>query len=335
MFSFPFCSLVDTLMMAIDSCSDVNGTADDPNVEIKNVPLLQFALLVASSLVNVPVEFAPLLLRSDKQRAGLSLHNLFSQQIYHQGHEGVKGLAPHMMLMATIAKSDADVRRIWLKLFFPHRNIDTEDAPPNVNAPGQDVKCVGNEVVKLMTHFDMGVKYWSNELLFQMCDENPDRFVKLTGFGNAAGLLVMRNMFGMGRHLNEDTAAQMREAKPAAEAPSQPKKPAAQQSKPTAPAAGQSSSKSAEDLEDEEMERLAKKLMMMEEKGMVKIIRKGDKEGEELLRQHQAKQAAAAATAAAQSSSSSKKDTERKPETDDEDEEDKDMHRPNVTPSER
>jgi hypothetical protein len=323
-----FRRLVNTLMSILDINSEINGVAENPDVPIKNNQLLQFALIVASSLVNVPVDFCPLLLRSDKAKAAKSLCDLFSQQIYQMTHEGPKGLAPQMMLLATVAKSDYDVRRHFLKIMFPHRNIDAEEVAPGVHAPGKEQKCIGNYVMELMTHFDLGVKYWSNELLFQMCDENPDRFVKLTGFGNAAGLLVMRNMFGMGKHLNEDTATQMRENnKPEKATPT----PSATASAAKSASGPGKSPKIQEETEDEEMERLAEKLMMMEQKGMVKIIRKGDKEGEEFLRQHQAKQAAAAAQASASSSSGSSSSEKKQ----DKKEDDKDDHRPDVTPSDR
>lgn len=43
--------------------------------------------------------------------------------------------------------------------------------------------------------------------------------MRLTGFGNAAGLLAMRNLFGMGKHLDGDTATQMRQAEQPAGVP--------------------------------------------------------------------------------------------------------------------
>src|SRR4051794_33973260 len=37
-----------------------------------------------------------------------------------------------------------------------------------------------------------------------------DKFVALTGFGNAAGLLAMRGLFGMSQHTEEDTAQKVK-----------------------------------------------------------------------------------------------------------------------------
>jgi hypothetical protein len=173
-----------------------------------------------------------------------------------------------------------------------------------------------------MTAIDMALKYWANEMLFQLCDEDAERFVKLTGFGNASGLLVMRNLFGMGQYLTTDSATEIRAARKAAaeEEPAEEEaaeaavaeKEEATQSAAPAPAVTTASVNKpglttfskvrVEDLEDsddeeteeDEQERKqaewAKKLLEMEKKGLVKLVRKGDKEGEEMLLQAQEQQ---------------------------------------------
>uniref|UniRef100_A0A4W6E1G2 Synembryn n=1 Tax=Lates calcarifer TaxID=8187 RepID=A0A4W6E1G2_LATCA len=45
-----------------------------------------------------------------------------------------------------------------------------------------------------MTHVDTDVKHCAAELLFVLCKENVSRFVKYTGYGNAAGLLAARGL---------------------------------------------------------------------------------------------------------------------------------------------
>jgi hypothetical protein len=59
-----------------------------------------------------------------------------------------------------------------------------------------------------MTATNIGLKFYANELLFQICEENAERLVRLTGFGNAAGLLAMRNLFGMGAYLGHQDVPQ-------------------------------------------------------------------------------------------------------------------------------
>ncbi|XP_075998347.1 chaperone Ric-8A [Genypterus blacodes] len=51
-----------------------------------------------------------------------------------------------------------------------------------------------NKLVRLMTHIDTDVKHCAAEFLFVLCKESVSRFVKYTGYGNAAGLLAARGL---------------------------------------------------------------------------------------------------------------------------------------------
>ncbi|XP_076608407.1 chaperone Ric-8A [Chaetodon auriga] len=59
--------------------------------------------------------------------------------------------------------------------------------------PEQDTSLRG-QLVCLMTHVDTDVKHCAAELLFVLCKENVSRFVKYTGYGNAAGLLAAKGL---------------------------------------------------------------------------------------------------------------------------------------------
>ncbi|KAK5623441.1 hypothetical protein CRENBAI_014225 [Crenichthys baileyi] len=59
--------------------------------------------------------------------------------------------------------------------------------------PEQDSTLRG-QLVRLMTHVDTDVKDCAAELLFVLCKENVSRYVKYTGYGNAAGLLAARGL---------------------------------------------------------------------------------------------------------------------------------------------
>ncbi|KPP68517.1 synembryn-A-like [Scleropages formosus] len=62
---------------------------------------------------------------------------------------------------------------------------------------------VKSRLVRLMTHVDTDVKDCAAELLFVLCKENVSRFVKYTGYGNAAGLLAARGLLrGRGKGSN-------------------------------------------------------------------------------------------------------------------------------------
>jgi hypothetical protein len=116
-------------------------------------------------------------------------------------------------------------------------------------------------------------------------ESTADLFVRLTGFGNAAGLLVNRGLFGMGNlaQASSTTRADIE----AMTGKSMARAPGSSSSSSGAPGAGTSSAASSRgptitemaDTEDEEEEK-ARQLMMkledMERRGLVKLVRKGD-----------------------------------------------------------
>nr|XP_023838948.1 synembryn-A [Salvelinus alpinus] len=51
-----------------------------------------------------------------------------------------------------------------------------------------------NKLVRLMTNIDTDVKNCAAEFLFVLCKESVSRFIKYTGYGNAAGLLAARGL---------------------------------------------------------------------------------------------------------------------------------------------
>lgn len=53
-----------------------------------------------------------------------------------------------------------------------------------------------NRLIRLMTHLDTDLKHCAADLIFVLCKENVRRFVKYTGYGNAAGLLATRGLLG-------------------------------------------------------------------------------------------------------------------------------------------
>ncbi|XP_012718524.2 synembryn-A [Fundulus heteroclitus] len=55
---------------------------------------------------------------------------------------------------------------------------------------------IKSRLVRLMTHLDTDLKHCAADLLFVLCKENVRRFVKYTGYGNAAGLLATRGLLG-------------------------------------------------------------------------------------------------------------------------------------------
>ncbi|KAK3552339.1 hypothetical protein QTP86_010436 [Hemibagrus guttatus] len=80
-------------------------------------------------------------------------------------------------------------------LLFMERRLD-RILPPlrDVALRPEQGDTIRNKLVRLMTHVDTELKHCAAELLFVLCKENVGRFVKYTGYGNAAGLLAARGL---------------------------------------------------------------------------------------------------------------------------------------------
>ncbi|XP_055271067.1 synembryn-A isoform X2 [Moschus berezovskii] len=101
-----------------------------------------------------------------------------------------------------------DVIRVLLSFMEKrlHQAQAERQLPPQVLPPLRDVRTrpeVGellrNKLVRLMTHLDTDVKRVAAEFLFVLCSESVPRFIKYTGYGNAAGLLAARGLMAGGR----------------------------------------------------------------------------------------------------------------------------------------
>ncbi|KAG8009150.1 Synembryn-A [Nibea albiflora] len=70
--------------------------------------------------------------------------------------------------------------------------------PPlrDVSQRPEEGSTVKSRLIRLMTHLDTDVKHCAADLIFVLCKENVSRFVKYTGYGNAAGLLATRGLLG-------------------------------------------------------------------------------------------------------------------------------------------
>ncbi|XP_034563391.1 synembryn-A isoform X2 [Notolabrus celidotus] len=70
--------------------------------------------------------------------------------------------------------------------------------PPlrDVSHRPEEGSTVKSRLIRLMTHLDTDLKHCAADLIFVLCKENVRRFVKYTGYGNAAGLLATRGLLG-------------------------------------------------------------------------------------------------------------------------------------------
>uniref|UniRef100_A0A3Q1HSP9 Synembryn n=1 Tax=Anabas testudineus TaxID=64144 RepID=A0A3Q1HSP9_ANATE len=111
---------------------------------------------------------------------------LFMDRRLHKGQRLKEKLTPVLNLLTESSRVHRQTRHyLRQKILPPLRDVATR--------PEQDNTLRG-QLVRLMTHVDTDVKHCAAELLFVLCKENVSRFVKYTGYGNAAGLLAARGL---------------------------------------------------------------------------------------------------------------------------------------------
>ncbi|TTJ07850.1 Synembryn-A [Bagarius yarrelli] len=136
----------------------------------------------------------------------------FMEKRLDRGNKLKETLLPSLNLLTESARVHRETRKfLRTKVLPPLR--DVKNRPEVGNA-------LRNKLVRLMTHIDTDVKTCAAEFLFVLCKESVSRFIKYTGYGNAAGLLAARGLLRGGweaGHYSEDEDSdteEYREAKP-------------------------------------------------------------------------------------------------------------------------
>ncbi|KAM8824091.1 chaperone Ric-8A isoform 2-T3 [Synchiropus picturatus] len=120
-----------------------------------------------------------------------AVHSLLLLMERRLGTKLKEKLTPVLNLLTESCRVHRETRRyLRQQILPPLRDVSTR--------PEQDCSLRG-QLVRLMTHVDTDVKHCAAELLFVLCKENVSRFVKYTGYGNAAGLLATRGLLRGGR----------------------------------------------------------------------------------------------------------------------------------------
>ncbi|XP_029010681.1 synembryn-A isoform X2 [Betta splendens] len=117
----------------------------------------------------------------------------FMERKINQGHKLKETLLPSLNLLTESARIHRETRKfLRSKVLPPLREVRNR---PEVGSS------LRNKLVRLMTHIDTDVKDCAAEFLFVLCKENVSRFIKYTGYGNAAGLLAARGLLRVGKDL--------------------------------------------------------------------------------------------------------------------------------------
>ncbi|KAF7215093.1 chaperone Ric-8A isoform X1 [Nothobranchius furzeri] len=125
-------------------------------------------------------------------------------------HRLKETLLPSLNLLTESARIHRETRKfLRSKVLPPLRDVKNRPEVGNT---------LRNKIVRLMTHIDTDVKNCAAELLFVLCKESVPRFIKYTGYGNAAGLLAARGLLTGGRDsgiYSEDEESETEEYKEA------------------------------------------------------------------------------------------------------------------------
>ncbi|RVE71452.1 hypothetical protein OJAV_G00051880 [Oryzias javanicus] len=115
----------------------------------------------------------------------------FMEKRLDRGHKLKETLLPSLNLLTESARIHRETRKFLRSKVLPPLR-DVKNRPEVGNA-------LRNKIVRLMTHIDTDVKDCAAEFLFVLCKESVSRFIKYTGYGNAAGLLAARGLLRGGR----------------------------------------------------------------------------------------------------------------------------------------
>ncbi|XP_030862167.1 chaperone Ric-8A isoform X3 [Gorilla gorilla gorilla] len=116
---------------------------------------------------------------------------IFLEKRLHKTHRLKESVAPVLSVLTECARMHRPARKfLKAQVLPPLRDVRTR---PEVG------EMLRNKLVRLMTHLDTDVKRVAAEFLFVLCSESVPRFIKYTGYGNAAGLLAARGLMAGGR----------------------------------------------------------------------------------------------------------------------------------------
>ncbi|EFA78101.1 hypothetical protein PPL_08749 [Heterostelium album PN500] len=162
-------------------------------------PMYQVKLALVSTLLNTPkslydeiVDHIPL----------SYLEEIFTiQSAFFDKPEAPGEMIPITMLLANIAENVPETRDPLKAFTFPSELIKETDEPLSVTIepPKEAVtQGISSRLIPLMTSSDIGLKHFVSEFFYYICDEDANEVCRLTGYGNAAGLLVSKGLMSLG-----------------------------------------------------------------------------------------------------------------------------------------
>jgi len=98
-------------------------------------------------------------------------------------------IIPIVAFFSLLSRLNSGVRKYLKSLILPPRK--------NFKLRPEEGDKTQHKLIKMLTSVNTKIKVSVAELLFVLCKEKSEKFVKHTGYGNAAGLLQSRGLLGM------------------------------------------------------------------------------------------------------------------------------------------
>eukprot|EP00300_Choanocystis_sp_HF-7_P007362 c15259_g1_i1.p1 GENE.c15259_g1_i1~~c15259_g1_i1.p1 ORF type:complete len:438 (+),score=115.43 c15259_g1_i1:32-1345(+) len=105
-----------------------------------------------------------------------------------------------------VVKTYPETREFFYNLIFPpiecgpdveqSRTHDERSVEPSIDLPAGSLR---QRIVANMTSLNFNLKHYSGEFLYLLCNEDISELVRVTGLGNAAGLMADKGLLGQGR----------------------------------------------------------------------------------------------------------------------------------------
>ncbi|KAM9854183.1 chaperone Ric-8A [Aulostomus maculatus] len=176
--------LVAILRSCLLSCADGEERTDEFHSHtvnlLGNLPLPCLDVLLMPKVKQGSIEYMGV----NMDAVNMLLE--FMEKRLDRAHKLRETLLPSLTLLTESARIHRETRKfLRTKVLPPLRDVKNK---PEVGST------LRNKLVRLMTHVDTDVKNWAAEFLFVLCKESVSRFIKYTGYGNAAGLLAARGL---------------------------------------------------------------------------------------------------------------------------------------------
>lgn len=188
-----------SLPMKVPANSEIFTSGDPPSPSLHAIKLNLFNLWLYAPDVTYDM------LTDEKAMHG-AVELLEAQCRFEKNEEG--SLVPLLTVFNKASQANVKVRKGFKEAIFrelanpPDRDDEDEEEKkkePSVEAPkGKDdeTNVIKRKLLSCMTSFHFSVKVVVSEFLFNLCGQDSGEFIRLTGFGNAVGLLAEKGLPG-------------------------------------------------------------------------------------------------------------------------------------------